>query len=376
MKLEDLQTLSETEISDRALPLDQLWWVRGADGEAHGPYDTPTLRSFRTQAPAACAGLETTTLAADSWAPMMETQALAARRPPQLMSATALKTPERHFVLGHGQPHGPYSAEEVRALLHEGHAAASDFVSIDECANWQRIFELRHLHLTTHSAETLPKGVRLPPADEDEPPPFNTVVDALTSLAHLCHQHSGTVTKADWEAPSMEVTSAPRRWPKYVVPFAGAVAACGLAAVLLWRTPSTEQQVATDEIELEMPTVAAGTPSWITAPASATTSSVRRRPASLGRHSPPPPSPTVMRDAPAELMRYQETHDSYQEAPEQAQPLDVEPYADGQIAEGPQAAPQREPANDDSAAETPEDDGYRLLPPGKGGAVVEEVGDF
>jgi hypothetical protein len=54
----------------------------------------------------------------------------------------------------------------------------------------------------------------------------------------------------------------------------------------------------------------------------------------------------------------------------------VEPYADGQIAEGPQAAPQREPANDDSAAETPEDDGYRLLPPGKGGAVVEEVGDF
>ncbi len=377
MKLEDLQTLSETEISDRALPLDQLWWVRGADGEALGPYDTPTLRSFRTQNPDACAELEASTLASDAFSPLMEIEALAARRPPQLMSAAALKTPERHYVLTNGQASGPHSTDAIRNMLQDGRLGSSDYVSVDECANWQRIYEHKHLLLTAHAANTLPPAPRAPVTDEDSPPPFNTVVDGLASLAHLCHQHRGSAVQApEWEEP-IEAPADGQDQPKRRWHYASALAACGLAAFMVWRTPEAPT-TNPDEIELAMPSEATeSAPSWM-APARAakTAPVVRRRPASVShaRPTPPPPSPVVMRDAPPEMMRYQETHDEHREPPEPSQPLDVDPYADTNVAE---ASPERGPAGEEAPAiETTEDDGYRLLPPGKDGAVVEEVGDF
>jgi hypothetical protein len=374
MKLVDLQSLSESEISERQLPLEHLWWAKAANGEPYGPFETPVLKEFVLAHPAEAAGMQLACLADDAWIQVTEWAPLKARTP-QLVSAATLKVPERHFVLSMGQKHGPFTAADLQAQLAATTLLASDQVSVDEGATWQKVFELKHLELTRHSADALPGAPVSRIIDRPiEAKGANLLTEGLASLAYVGRRDSTPIQFKEWDVKAIEVV--PEKAIKRPWKALSAIASVACVAVVAWQLAKPAPDI--NDVELaevgdELEVVSPGT-SLLDPVHPRPRVMPRRRPASVA--SPQVPSPMAMRDPVPEIMRYEDTHDAHQEPPEPPETTDEQPYEEGpQLAHTEEdTAPQRDPASEAAAA--PAEDGYSLESPGAEAPVVEEVGDF
>ncbi len=92
------------------------------------------------------------------WQDMYE-HAFFQRRKPQLLSTEDFPSEiGQAFVLIEGVKHGPYSIDEVNALIEEKELLLTDQVSFDEGASWRKLYEYEEYDRRSHQQGSLPES--------------------------------------------------------------------------------------------------------------------------------------------------------------------------------------------------------------------------
>lgn len=136
--LENLEIVSEQEVMEKNIPLEQLWLVE-ADGDIHGPYFRESLDQLSEKYPDFFEITRVCNIADGKWQNFFESNAFQ-RRKPQIVDASSFDPESTFYYLVSGQKHGPIGFEKLCQMVESGEIKKQDQFCV-KGKPWMKIYQ-------------------------------------------------------------------------------------------------------------------------------------------------------------------------------------------------------------------------------------------
>jgi hypothetical protein len=186
----NLQPVSEQEVTEKNIPLDQLWLVE-ATGDILGPFYEEDLREYAQNDDSYFQSARVCSVADGQWQSFFECAPFQRRRP-QIVDAASFDPNESFFYIKSGQKHGPVSFDQIQEMVTSGELKKHDQFCA-RGAKWLKVYQ--HPEFDRRNTEN-----ELPfkkPNDDSfmqsnleliQGPISNHDEDALVGLAYIGHK--------------------------------------------------------------------------------------------------------------------------------------------------------------------------------------------
>jgi hypothetical protein len=146
IQLKNLKMVSETEVAEFSIPLNELWLVNHKN-DLFGPFNQIELQECIFANPEVYQETQVCNLEDSQWMPVFKNK-IFQRRKPQLIATQELEFDQVEFakndniyVIKHGQKSGPFKLELIHNMIDKKELLMTDLLSIDMGKSWQKIYQ-------------------------------------------------------------------------------------------------------------------------------------------------------------------------------------------------------------------------------------------